>query len=652
MANRDNRVYDSGLVDGASRKERRLANDDATNMLFGSMTPPMPGMQPSMPYTMRKPAEPGKTPVNVQVVVNNHSRDNSSTANVSSSEENTQVQFRENYVQGIQTENGQAFIQGNGNNQSATESQGTTDAYVMQQRLLNEQNADKNFLPTDNMTEEMRQCLEASVANENKQQQEALHNSAIQQPAYNEQSMQPQTPQYASPFGNQQGGNMYGSQQPQQPAYGASQPAYNEQPMQPQAPQYASPFGNQQGSNMYSSQQPQQPSFGASQPAYNEQPVQPQAPQYASPFGNQQGSNVYGSQQPQQPAYGASQPAYNEQLVQPQAPQYTSPFGNQQGSNMYGSQQPQQGFSNVPYYAETSRETYNYNGLQRPKENANIYGKRIISVYSPKGGSGKSSVTKELACAFVRDDASINGRKPKVLLVDLDFSACDLHTIFSIPPSPNIMSWVNMMRRDIQATGSIPPYDKYTIDKFIRHNVHEGLDILVGPPMNQESKLFTVEIVSAICKNLKACDYDIVIYDNAPSKEEETLRILEQSDDVLCLCTLDTTTIAELSEFLKIARERSFDASKLKLVINNVPTDSKNIDIFPQDIIDLYDIKPLGQLPHDDNVRLSNNSAYALLLDKKETPYVKSMKNIANALVPIYREEKQGLFARLFGKKK
>ena len=361
---------------------------------------------------------------------------------------------------------------------------------------------------------------------------------------------------------------------------------------------------------------------------------------------------MYGSQQPQQPAYGASQPAYNEQPQQPQAPQYASPFGNQQGSNMYGSQQPQQGFSNVPYYAETSRETYNYNGLQRPKENANIYGKRIISVYSPKGGSGKSSVTKELACAFVRDDASINGRKPKVLLVDLDFSACDLHTIFSIPPSPNIMSWVNMMRRDIQATGSIPPYDKYTIDKFIRHNVHEGLDILVGPPMNQESKLFTVEIVSAICKNLKACDYDIVIYDNAPSKEEETLRILEQSDDVLCLCTLDTTTIAELSEFLKIARERSFDASKLKLVINNVPTDSKNIDIFPQDIIDLYDIKPLGQLPHDDNVRLSNNSAYALLLDKKETPYVKSMKNIANALVPIYREEKQGLFARLFGKKK
>ena len=629
MSSRDGRVCDSGLVDSngnGNHRRPRLENDDIANMMFGkNFGAPKP------------PSSVGMNMPSYQNEPDNNNMPNLGAPNVSMGAPSNYVPESTQYMPQKDSEDidrpKSNEIEESTENKEPNPYLGTTDPRIMQQKILMEEQAANNQIASQ-VPESMQSNFKAAVINEAMQQtrdnqayverQQDFVNAPKQQAAYNAQ------PDFyiGADKANAQGLNNESLKANMQPQYAKEA---NEQPQ----PQYASPFQNAQQGNIGYQGEPT--AFTAPQD------VKMQQNRYAAPQTNNEAMQYNQQwQQPQQPP-----------PPQPQ-PQYASPFQNaQQGGFNY---QPQQSFNSVPRYADNEgldNTGYNYGSLTRPQGNTNIYGKRIISVYSTKGGSGKSSVTKELACAFVRDDAKINGRKPRVLLVDLDFSASDLHTIFSIPTSPNIMSLVNLMRRDIQSTGSIPPYDKYTIDRFIRKNVHEGLDILVGPQMDQDKALFTVEIVTAICKNLRACDYDIIIYDNAPSHEELTLRVLEQSDDVVVICTCDTTTIAELQSFFRIERERSFDASKLKLVLNNVPTDTKSLDILPQDLFEYFDIRNLGQLPHDDNVRLSNNASYSLLLDDKKTPYVKAMMEIANGLVPVYKTEKKaGLLSRLFSKRK
>jgi len=376
-----------------------------------------------------------------------------------------------------------------------------------------------------------------------------------------------------------------------------------------------------------------------------------QGNEYAAP--NYQGqANGYGTQQSPY-----SQTPQNGYTPYQQTPQGTyNPQMGQQGTNAYGQQaapypqagtyQPQGGY--VPN--EQPSYGYRYPGMAQPEAHFQQYRKSVITIYSPKGGIGKSSVAKEIAyCLSMK---AKDKEHVKVLLVDADWQYGDVATLFGKPSFPNSGGWVAQMRKDRELKGKIPMYHpQYITQNFVQH-INDTLDILCRSDDPLDAQSVDAGIVRAMVLNLKECDYDYILFDASNSIRDTTSAHLVLSDLIFYITTLDATTLNETQSTFKTLRQMQFDMSKLNVILNKMPKDERNLDISPQEIENWFKIKILAEIPDvGDKLRNANNEVRCYTMDNPKTDYAKEMQKIVNLITPTFKEKKS-LFGSLFSGKK
>ena len=312
-------------------------------------------------------------------------------------------------------------------------------------------------------------------------------------------------------------------------------------------------------------------------------------------------------------------------------------------------------FDTVPGFerdGETPAETPVYRAydgeIEKPEPVPGMYRMKVVSIYSPKGGVGKTSFSESVSCAFSHRDARLSGRELKVLLVDFDWEFPDCHTSFNVEAYPNFYKLVDVMKKDLTVNGKLRPYyDRRLLEQCIIH-VNERLDILCGSEDPAEHRKLSPDIVRALMAAIRTLDYDVVVVDNANSVKSITFTVLECSDIVLLLSSLDFTTIDEINRFLSTARERQFDLRKLKLVINAVPDKLGDNIPTPQEVVDVYNIDHIADIPEDPSVREYTNAGEPYMWSGKNTAYVRAVRAMVNKILPVFPEKKRGLFAGLF----
>lgn len=307
-------------------------------------------------------------------------------------------------------------------------------------------------------------------------------------------------------------------------------------------------------------------------------------------------------------------------------------------------------------YGQREQRDNEYSGydgmIDQPESTGASYRQKMISVYSPKGGVGKTSFSASVAAGFARKDAQIDGRNLRVLLVDFDWEFPDCHTSFGLDPSPNFYKLADVMRNDLKVDGKLKPYyDRRLVESCIIH-VNDRLDLLAGSEKPGEHNKLKPDIVQAMLRCLRTLDYDVIVIDNANSAKNITFVALENSDLVLLLSTLDFTTIDEINRFLSTARERQFNTKKLKLVVNAVPAKLGDNIPSPDEVVNLYNIDHIADIPDDPSVREYTNAAEPYMWSGKNTEYTKAVKAMLNKIIPVFPEKKKGLFSGMFGKKK
>lgn len=238
----------------------------------------------------------------------------------------------------------------------------------------------------------------------------------------------------------------------------------------------------------------------------------------------------------------------------------------------------------------------------------------IINVYSPKGGVGKSSISKELAMAYTT--ATINHAPLKVLLVDADWEFGDITTLFNVAPRPNVTDWIRDMMADKRQTGHIHLYSRQEIAARYLIQYSENFHILAGPGDPVEAELVTEEMVTAIIESLKRTDYDIIVIDSANSNRKRSLIPLMKADAVVLVETLDTSTVAETTAVLNTLRTQQFDFGKLYMVLNQVPEDVSGMDISASEISRLLQLDIAAIIPRYEMLRVINNAGEAAVLKK------------------------------------
>ena len=167
---------------------------------------------------------------------------------------------------------------------------------------------------------------------------------------------------------------------------------------------------------------------------------------------------------------------------------------------------------------------------------------RVVTVFSPKGGVGKTTVAVNLALALTEKGAR------KVCLVDLDLGFGDVAITMQVFPTHSIE----------QAVGSENAIDLPMLEGLLtRHQ--DSLMVLAAPPHPDVRERVTPALVAKILRTLRE-GFDYVVVDTAPSFDDQTLTALDETDECVIVATLDVPTLKNVNvaletlEVLDIAR--------------------------------------------------------------------------------------------------
>ena len=173
----------------------------------------------------------------------------------------------------------------------------------------------------------------------------------------------------------------------------------------------------------------------------------------------------------------------------------------------------------------------------------------LVSVFSPKGGVGKTTLSVNLA-------VSLAARGNRVCLVDLDLSFGDVALTLQLPPVRTIGDVV-ALDGDIDADTLEPLLTERSRDLFA----------LLAPVQPDAKDTISVALVARVLAVLKAA-FDYVVVDTAPAFDEHVLQAIDASDHLCMVTTLDVPTLKNV----KIANETldllNFPRSRRHLVLN------------------------------------------------------------------------------------
>jgi pilus assembly protein CpaE len=177
---------------------------------------------------------------------------------------------------------------------------------------------------------------------------------------------------------------------------------------------------------------------------------------------------------------------------------------------------------------------------------------RVVAVFSPKGGVGRTTIAVNLAVAA----ASEPGRN--VVLVDGSFQFGDVGVLLNLNPKGNSISEAIA---ELDGSGEADALETY----LVAHST--GVRVLLAPPSPEMAELVTPAAIRRILDSLRA-RHDLVLVDCAAAFSDSTLTILDAADVILTVLTLEITSIKNIRLFLEIAEQLGYPTGKIELLLN------------------------------------------------------------------------------------
>lgn len=204
---------------------------------------------------------------------------------------------------------------------------------------------------------------------------------------------------------------------------------------------------------------------------------------------------------------------------------------------------------------------------------------RIVTVYSNKGGVGKTSVATNLAYELAKIT------KENVALIDLNFQLGDVTTFLDLKPSFNISYMLQNLDK-INEDFLLSTLEKYK---------DTGLYILADPPYFKQAENITAKDLSKLFSILKDT-FSYVIVDTSGGFDKNAMIALDNSDLILFTTIVNLPALRNCQRCLEMFEKNGIDNEKIQILINRY---MENDEINANDVEEVLGKKIYWKIPNN-----------------------------------------------------
>jgi pilus assembly protein CpaE len=252
---------------------------------------------------------------------------------------------------------------------------------------------------------------------------------------------------------------------------------------------------------------------------------------------------------------------------------------------------------------------------------------KVVTVFSPKGGSGKTVLATNLAAATARSGVD-------TLLIDLDLQFGDSALTLAVSPRATIA--------DLAASAGDIDLEK--LKAFVSTDSRTGLSLLPAPKRPEEADLVGAPQLAAILEAARG-GFGAVVIDTGPLFDAPMLAALDHTEQLLLVCNPEVTSLKNVRIGLETIDRLGFPRERVSLVANRIGAAGA---VARDDIEDALDTKIAFELPDDPEVPAAINRALPVVLADEGTSFSQAAGRLADTVFSGARA-KDDAPRRLFG---
>lgn len=204
---------------------------------------------------------------------------------------------------------------------------------------------------------------------------------------------------------------------------------------------------------------------------------------------------------------------------------------------------------------------------------------RMVTVFSNKGGIGKTSIATNLALELAKTT------KENVALIDLNFQLGDITTFMDLKPSFNIsymLKNLDKLNKDFLLN---------TLEKY----KNTSLYVLADPPYFKQAEDISPKQVAKLFEILKET-FSYIVVDTDNTFDGKTITALDNSDMLFLVTIVNLPALRNCQRCLDLFEKLGYEDDKIKIVINRY---MENDEIKAEDVEKLLAKEIYWKIPNN-----------------------------------------------------
>jgi pilus assembly protein CpaE len=237
---------------------------------------------------------------------------------------------------------------------------------------------------------------------------------------------------------------------------------------------------------------------------------------------------------------------------------------------------------------------------------------KIVTIYSPKGGTGCTTIAVNLAIALHNEDM-------RVVLVDANLQFGDV-AVFVNEQGKNTI---------IDIAPRVGELDPDIVQSIMIKHEPSGIHILAAPQRPEMAEKVSASQFSAVLEYLKQL-YSYVVVDTASILTDITLSAIDASDAIVLVTTQEIPAIKNARLFLDLSQTMGVMRERIIFTMNRF---DKRIAITPERVGENLKQEVKVVIPLDERVVIpAVNRGIPFMLDNKSQPVAKGILSLAEAV--------------------